>query len=117
MASFALCFTMLIVGVLFGVNIPRPTAGVASWYGEVYRGLPMANGQPYDPDAMTCATWAYPLGTVLHVRAVGGAAIVKVTVTDRGPAKRLNRLIDLTPVAFGSIAPLELGIVMVEVWP
>lgn len=89
--------------------------GIASWYGEGYRGKTMANGQPFDPDALTCAAWGWPLGTVLRVRQVGQMAAVRVTVTDRGPDRRLDRLIDLSRAAFARIAPLDRGLAEVEV--
>ena len=39
----------------------------ASWYGEEHRGLPMANGQRFNPDRFTAASWSFELGTkVVH---------------------------------------------------
>src|SRR4051812_34753975 len=74
--------------------------GVASWYGEEHRGKLMANGQPFDPDQLTAASWFYPLGTRLQVsRRAQPERSVLVTITDRGPAKRLvrqGRIIDLS---------------------
>jgi len=29
----------------------------ASWYGETHRGLPMANGQRFNPDKLTAVSW------------------------------------------------------------
>jgi len=83
--------------------------GVASWYGAWHTGRPMANGERYNPDAMTAASYAWPLGTVVRVSA--GDNSVVVTITDRGPDKRLGRLIDLSPAAFGKLAPLDQGLV------
>ena len=93
---------------------PQFETGVASWYGERERGLPMANGEPFDPDAMTCATWDWPLGSVLSVSVPNRPAIT-VTVTDRGPAKRLHRAIDLSRKAFSCLAPLKVGLIHVEI--
>ncbi len=36
-------------------------------------------------------------------------------VTDRGPAKRLGREIDLSRAAFARLAPLKLGLIEVKV--
>ena len=87
--------------------------GRASWYGEEYRGRIMANGKPFDPDAMTCASFAYPLGTVLVVR--HGLRSVAVRVTDRGPAESLGRIVDLSHAAFAALASPDLGVIKVTV--
>jgi rare lipoprotein A len=89
--------------------------GKASWYGEGYRGKTMANGQPFNPDALTCATWDWPLGAVLRIRCVDSLQSVRVTVTDRGPDKRLGRIIDLSRAAFERIANIKVGVVQVEI--
>ena len=92
--------------------------GTASWYGEAYRGKPMANGQPFDPDALTAACWHLPLGSV--VRVSHGERSVIVTLADRGPARRLHRqgrIIDLSAAAFARLAPLETGLIAVTVEP
>lgn len=60
---------------------------------------------------MTCASWDYPLGTMLLVR--HGKSAVMVEVTDRGPAKHLHRALDLSSAAFKKLAPLELGLIKV----
>lgn len=81
-------------------------ATTASYYGRECAGLPMANGQPFDPDRLTCASWFYPLGTRLIVS--NGRRSVTVTVTDRGPAKRLvraGRKIDLSQAAMRRLDP------------
>jgi len=85
----------------------------ASFYGEGYRGKPMANGHPYDPDQYTCACWGWPLGTRLLIE--HGEHVVVVTVTDRGPDKRLGRDIDLSEAAFTALADLKLGIITVNI--
>lgn len=96
----------VVAALLFlGALTVQAQAGVASWYGDEHRGRPMANCQPFNPDALTCASWFYPLGTRLHVRCNDRA--VSVVVTDRGPARRLvraGRVIDLSRAAFAHIA-------------
>jgi rare lipoprotein A (peptidoglycan hydrolase) len=73
----------------------------------------MANGQRFLPESMTCASFDYPLGTVLVVSYLDRSATV--TVTDRGPARHLGRLIDLSSGAFEELAPLAIGTVTVTV--
>jgi rare lipoprotein A len=95
------------------------TNGVASWYGEAHRGKPMANGQRFDPDRLTAASWFYPLGTRVRVTLRDQPErSVEVTITDRGPARRLvrqGRTIDLAYAAFKAIADPDLGLVSVTV--
>ena len=110
-----LSFLALIVSP--GLWYPR-ASGRASYYSEEYRGKTMANGQPFNPDALTCATWKYPLGSVLMVRHYtprGNWRSVVVTVTDRGPDKRLGRLIDLSRAAFKHLTNLRAGLIDVDV--
>jgi rare lipoprotein A len=85
---------------------------VASWYGEPHRGLTQANREPFDPDALTVAAWDYPFGTVLEVHHQG--VTVEVEVTDRGPARRLGRCLDLSLAAFEVLAPAGAGLIDVE---
>jgi rare lipoprotein A len=59
--------------------------------------------------AMTAASWSYPLGT--RVRVTAGGQSVVVTVTDRGPARRLHRVIDLSKASFARLAPTRQGII------
>lgn len=77
--------------------------GRASWYGEGYRGKKMANGRPFDPEAMTCATWDFPFGTLLRVTNPRTGRSVIVEVTDRGPALWTKCTIDLSARAFRRI--------------
>jgi rare lipoprotein A len=105
-----------------------PSAGLASWYGETHRGKLMANGRRFNPDKLTAASWFYPLGTrvrvvlkpELNVLNPQPIRSVVVTITDRGPARRLvrrGRVIDLTLGAFKQLADADLGLVQVIVQP
>ena len=92
------------------------SAGQASWYGEDHRGKLMANGRPFDPSKLTCASWFYPFGTRLTVTHKGKS--VSVVCTDRGPNKRLvrkGRTIDLSEAAFARLADRRLGLIKVTV--
>lgn len=87
----------------------------ASWYGSECEGYPMADGRPFNPSALTCASWFHPLGSRLKVSS--GTRSVVVTVTDRGPAMDLvrdGRWIDLSREAFRRLATLESGLVTVK---
>lgn len=91
---------------------------VASWYGEEYRGYPMANGQPFDPQKPICASWHYKFGTRLKVTNLDNGKSTIVTCLDRGPAKRLvrqGRVIDLSESSFAKIADTNLGLIRVRI--
>jgi rare lipoprotein A len=87
--------------------------GTASWYGAECAGRIMANGKKFVPEKLTCASWHYPLGTTLIV--THGQKSVRVKVTDRGPAKRLHREIDLSAAAFKKLSSLDEGLIQVTV--
>lgn len=91
--------------------------GIASWYGPEHAGKPTASGEPFDPSAMTAASWHHPFGTMLEVTNTTTGESVVVRVNDRGPAKRLNRLIDLSLASFSEIADPDQGLVRVKVKP
>jgi len=92
--------------------------GVASYYSYECADLPMANGKPFDPEQRTCASWFYKFGTVLIVKSLDTGRSTEVTVTDRGPNKRLvkeGRIIDLSKRAFEDISSLRQGLTKVKV--
>lgn len=105
---------------LFGAQADK--VGMASWYSneEYPPGSLMANGEEFNDEHFTCASWDYPFGTVLGIYYGGTTRIVYVRVTDRGPAKRLyekGRIIDLSKKAFETLAPLDYGVIPVAIYP
>lgn len=105
----------LLLGFARGCVRARAEECKASWYGAECAGKPMANGKPFDPDAFTCASWDYPLGTRLRVATPTNSVIV--VVTDRGPARRLwraGRKLDLSRAAFAALADTRLGVIKVS---
>lgn len=129
--SYRLATLLLSCGALISVMTQAARAeitlktqkGFASWYGEELRGKLMANGKRFDPDKLTAASWFYPLGTRVRVTIHSPEferRSVLVTITDRGPSKRLveqGRVIDLGFAAFQRIAEPDLGLVEVTVEP
>lgn len=118
----ALCLAVLVVASCTALPAKKPTTppvalvGKASWYGEELRGSRMANGKPFNPDHATCATWHWPIGTVLHVATADRAVFVQVT--DRGPNRRYpDRIVDLSRSAFAKLADPDVGLVDVTVTP
>ena len=107
---------MVWLALLFARPYTTCWADQASWYGEEHRGLPMANGHPFNPDLLTAASWSYPLGTKVVVTHEDRSVVVEIT--DRGPAKRLfhrGRKIDLSRSAFARLADPDLGLIEVAV--
>ena len=121
----------LILGLIIGLLLlilaleifaaEPPAIGTASWYSvasakaEGCSGV-TASGDPLDDNGYTCASWDYPMGTVLRV--THGDRVVYVLVNDRGPARRLveqGRIIDLSVRAFRRLAPLSAGVIEVTV--
>jgi len=102
------------------IKIVKPVRryfGVASWYSESdpMINLRTANGEIFDDSRMTCASWNFPFGTRLKITNLKNGKSVICVVNDRGPAKRLNRLIDLTKGAFQKIADTRSGLIKVSV--
>lgn len=78
-----------------------------------------ANGEVMQNERLTAASWFYPFGTRLKVSSMDspGKAVI-VTITDRGPSKRLvkkGRVIDLSVAAFSKLSPLRAGVIRVEI--
>jgi rare lipoprotein A len=86
-----------------------PGCGKASWYGREVAGRKTASGQRFDPRQHTAASWHHPFGTRLRVTNQENGKSVVVLVNDRGPARRLNRIIDLSQAAFAKISRVAKG--------
>jgi rare lipoprotein A len=69
--------------------------GYASWYGDELAGKPTANGETFDPAAITAAHKTLPLPSYVEVTALDTGRTILVRVNDRGPMAN-DRLIDLS---------------------
>ncbi len=85
---------------------------LASWYG-FESGTRTANGERFNPHAMTCAFWGVPFGTMLRVSYQGRAMVC--TVNDRGPARWTGRGIDLSMGMAAAIGLKRRGVGRVSV--
>lgn len=72
--------------------------GIASWYGSE-SGTHTANGERFNPHGYTAASWYLPFNSKVRVTNLKNGRSVIVRVNDRGPHKRLHRLIDLSQAA------------------
>jgi rare lipoprotein A len=87
-----------------------------TWYGDRERGKLMANGRPFNPDAMTAASWNYPLGTKLKL--IYGNKSVVVEVTDRGGVRafmQFGKVVDLSHAAFAKLEKPAVGSLRVKI--
>jgi rare lipoprotein A len=87
-------------------------SGKASWYGEECAENPTANGETFDPEGMTAASWTWPFGTMLRVTSMETRRSVNVRVNDRGPARRIWRrgvIIDLSRRAAEELGMIQAG--------
>jgi len=98
-------------------KLKRKYIGTASWYGEQRQGKTMANGKPFDRHKLTAASWYFPLGTKIRVVSVKNGESVVVTITDRGPNLRLNRIIDLSEAAAQRLDYVGQGLTPVFLYP
>ena len=108
--------TVTLVTLLILSCLTCQAADRASWYGEKHRGLPMANGQRFNPDKLTAASWFFDFGTKVVVTHANRSVVVEIT--DRGPANRLvneGRKIDLSRAAFAKLADPDLGLIAVTI--
>jgi len=112
---------IVLIAVVFSLKEAGTSAivikGKASWYSQRDPGilLTTANMEIFNDSQLTCAMWDMPFNTILKVTNLENGKSVVVRVNDRGPAKRLNRTIDLTKTAFSRIADLEKGLAEVSV--
>ncbi|TWJ24826.1 septal ring lytic transglycosylase RlpA family protein [Micromonospora endolithica] len=82
----------------------------ASFYSE---GQLTANGENFDPSAMTAAHKTLPFDTKVRVANPATGKSVTVRINDRGPFIE-GRCLDLSRAAFAAIAPLGAGHVEVR---
>jgi rare lipoprotein A len=110
-ACIIVASALLLFAMQPGPAVSAERCGVASFYSTAHHGKAMANGRPFNMYAMTAAMWGPKLGT--RYRVTLGSKSVVVKITDRGPAKRLNRVIDLSYAAAKKLGMIERGVATV----
>lgn len=68
----------------------------------------------YSAPGLTAAHRTLPFGTVVRVTNLANGRSIAVTIRDRGPFGA-GRIIDLSSIAFGEIAPLGAGVINVKI--
>ena len=82
--------------------------GMASFYGAELAGNRTANGERFNPNAMTAAHRTLPMGTKLRVTNKANGKSVIVRINDRGPFAK-NRIIDVSRGAAEKISMVRSG--------
>ena len=112
-------FPMVLLFIIQG----NANAYTASWYGandtiDPWKHTTTANGERFNENALTAASWKYPMGTKILVTNIKNGKSVIVRINDRGPGKHLykkGRIVDLTKGAFMKIADLKDGVIKIKV--
>jgi rare lipoprotein A len=81
----------------------------ASWYGGgEYLNRHTANGERFNPRALTAAHRSLPFGTRIRVTYRGKSVVVRIN--DRGPARYTGRCLDLSRAAADAIGMRRAGV-------
>ncbi len=88
--------------------------GLATYYADALAGHRTANGERYEPGALTAAHRTLPFGTIVEVTREDGRS-VRVRINDRGPFGKSSRIIDLSRAAAAQLGMLRDGVVRVTV--
>ena len=101
-----------------GDATPGTQRGRVSHYGSDFAGKKTANGDVFDPDALTMAHRTLPFGTRVRVTNLENQRSVEVLVNDRGPAIA-GRIADLSRAAAQRLGMIGDGVVeaLLEVLP
>ena len=97
---------VLALWLVFVPPLPAPKVGDASYYAQEYEGKATASGEAYRRKGLTAASWDFYRCDV-KVTNLANAKEIVLRVNDRGPARRLNRAIDLSEAAFARLATSE----------
>lgn len=108
------------VARVLAVNEPGAPApgfeqtGTASWYGGQFAGGPTANGETFDPNALTAAHASFPMPSLVAVTNLENGRQVVVRVNDRTGAAP-GRVIDVSRRAAEDLGFREAGVARVRV--
>ena len=89
------------------------SAGNASYYGRRFAGRKTANGERFNPQALTAAHRTLPFGTKVKVTDPRSGRSVVVRINDRGPFHG-NRIIDVSRAAAEQLGFVSRGTARVE---
>jgi rare lipoprotein A len=95
---------------------PKPNwlLGKASFYHDSLAGNLTANGEIYDPRALTCAHKTLPFGTTLEIVAVTTGRSARCRINDRGPFIK-GRFLDVSRRVATLLDMIDMGVIKVRV--
>jgi len=102
-----------IAAFVLSCSTAQAETGKASWYGAE-SGKHTASGERYRPDGMTVAHRSMAFGTKLRITDHHTGRAVTCRVSDRGPAKRTGRIVDLSRGCASALGIIRKGIAMVK---
>lgn len=109
-----------IISLIFSINVfsqgleyRKTFKGLASFYGNEFKGKTTANGEVFNPKSFTCAHRYLPFGTLIEVENLRNGKKVIVRVNDRGPFSG-DRVIDLSKEAAKRIGIIGNGVAEIK---
>ena len=93
---------------------PELARGLASFYSSKLIGRPTANGERYNPRALSAAHRSLPFGTYVQVENLSNHKRIVVRINDRGPFSK-GRIIDLSARAAREIGLDHQGVCQVSI--
>jgi rare lipoprotein A (peptidoglycan hydrolase) len=107
---FGALLTSVTLPAFADTKAPPMQRGEASYY---WHSKKTANGEPFNPEAMTCAHKTLPFHTTIRVTNLRNGRSVVCRVNDRGPFTR-GRVVDLSRGGARAIGMIETGIARVS---
>lgn len=91
--------------------------GMASFYGvgDGFAGKRTACGMRFVTSAMTAASPDLPCGSIIQVCNLANQKCAMLTIEDRGPVRRLHRVLDVSPAAAKRLGFMASGVAKVDV--
>lgn len=105
--------TIAIAAFVLSCSAAQAETGKASWYGAE-SGTHTVSGEKYRPNDMTVAHRTMSFGAKLRITDHHTGRAVICRVSDRGPAKRTGRVVDLSKGCASALGIIRRGIAMVS---
>ncbi len=97
-------------------ELPHTEIVRASWYGQEFANRKTADGERFNPNALTAASRTLPLGSVVRVTNLKNGRSVYVRINDHGPYVH-GRSLDLSRRAAEDIGMMNTGVARVKITP
>ena len=88
--------------------------GISSWYGPNFHGLPTANGETFDQNALSAAHTTLPIPAMIEVTNLENGRTAVLRLNDRGPFAD-DRILDVSRAAAIELGFLSQGLARVRV--